>query len=79
MTLAAAASRKGMVMSLSLSEIELGFVEWICPDDEHGFLAAAPASCTVVCGSGKRARAERGGVVLDAKARKQIAAVSRQG
>jgi hypothetical protein len=55
------AERK-LVVSLSMTEVERGWVEFVCPSD--GFLAAGPPSALVLCACGRKARPERNGVVL---------------
>jgi hypothetical protein len=53
-----------MVMPLSVAEVESGWVEWVCPFADHGFLVATFPSALVRCGCGRQARPERNGVVL---------------
>lgn len=59
---------------LTATEVERGWVEYVCPS--HGALVAMAPGAHVVCRCGKRAREERGGRIIDPKTNRPTSARS---
>jgi len=52
-------------LALTASEVERGWVEFVCP--EHGALVVAAPSCTVRCRCGRQARRSLNGTALKSR------------